>query len=48
MARDREKNRDKKKRAKMIVFTFILTLLPVVSRGIEPRTQGFSVLCSTN
>ena len=36
-----------KKRRKLLIFNN-LRLLFVVMDGIEPPTQGFSVLCSTN
>ena len=38
---------DKRKNANNIVFKS-LAFLSVVPPGIEPGTQGFSVLCSTN
>ena len=38
---------DKRKNANNLVFKSLAFLL-VVPPGIEPGTQGFSVLCSTN
>ncbi len=38
----------KKKEREVFRFRSTLSLFLVVPPGIEPGTQGFSVLCSTN